>query len=475
MSDSSVLIILVPALVAAFLGWLVVCFRQPRWAALAIVLLVIFSSHVLALAYVLGAPAAVVRNAIAIKDVLAWSLLAILLTRAAFRRTSPVVLAAIGLAVAMAATFFVFQQDVATFNTQVQAVRSVLVGILALGIGQLLDGHERTWVAVNTIRATVVGVVLAAIQLLLPASFVRDRLGVGPYWAEVKGVSAFLDPYTGLPGNFFTSAGYPRLSGTFGDPLSAGMVIAVAIALALAYRDHLNRPRLDLSVLSVGLLLTFTRNGWIVAVFAGGAFIARRYGLGRLLGAAAIAFAALGLSAALLPPVAAYLSGVLSGQDSSTIVHQQSLADSLSKSIPLIGSGWGMGGAAASITNSDAVSSESAFLAVLSQIGVVGFLILAVATLLIVGVAYRRSAERELLVAVGLAMVVSAFVSENVLTFNAGWIPFLTLSLLPSSDAARAFPSGISNRVSESHESEDLRAIPEGRKLRRPRSPSPVG
>lgn len=429
--------LLLPAGLVVAVLWARFAYRHPSAAFGVIVATIVFSSHVFALANQVGVPAGMIKAAIAVKDVLAWILLAALVVRAIGRRRSLPIMWPLLLVAGVTITYLVFADSGLPLATQIQSIRGATVAVLALGIVALLSDDERRRASVIVVNLVGVGAVYALVELALPTAFVKDFIGVGDYWVQVKEVPRFIDPATGLPGNFFTTHDFPRLSGAFGDPLSAGQVIAVALVLAIAYRSSLKRAGLLVPILAVALALTFTRNGWLLAVSALVAFSVRRYGLGgtvaRLMGVG-VAVAA-GMYT--VEPLNDYLAGVFAGTDSSTLGHEQALQESLATPFPLIGAGWATGGSWAANFNADAVSSESAFVAVAAQVGIIGGGLMLLALFVLARAVLGGQPMAIAGTAVVVALLASAAISENVLTFNAGFLPVAAIGLVAAAEAVQ--------------------------------------
>ncbi|MGY1664584.1 hypothetical protein ACI79O_01705 [Geodermatophilus sp. SYSU D00696] len=429
-------------------GWLGLCQRRPEIAFAVVVAFVVFSSHLFAVAYNFGVPGSLIRVAILTKDVLAWLLLAVLATRAVSEKRPAWPLVAVGTYVAICGAFWFLTPSPAPLPVEVQSIRNALIPALALGSVALLTVRERRRVSVLCVRMVAVAAAYALFELTLPRTFLTQVIGIGPYWAEVKDQPLFLDPETQLPWNFAITAGFPRLTGTFGDPLSAGEVLGAALILAVAYRSALRRVNLTIFVISAALLLSFTRNGWLLAAMGLSVFVILRYGVGRaLIGAIATVAVTFG-AIQVVSPLRTYLSGILSGDDASTLAHQEALQYSLSLNFPLLGLGWGTGGSGAYNTYAAAVTSENSYVVILTQVGWSGFSLLVLLAVLLAGMSVRRQTFVAAGVAVLLAQVVTGLVSENLLTFNGGFLPFATAGLVA---AAPRFTSALprSNQLTD--------------------------
>lgn len=424
--------------IAAFLtavvlvsAWVRLCARRPVAAVGVLVAVVVFSSHALALAYSMGVPASAVRAMIGGKDLLAWSLVIVLAGRALReRRSSWAVPLWIGAFLVSTAAIFVLMPSPAPMGAQLSAIRGAAIPVLALACVALLGQGERRRAGIVTAYVVAVGATYALLELALPRTFLTNTINVGAYWSEVKEQSLFIEPVTNLPGNFFTTSGFPRLTGTFGDPLAAGAVLGAGLILVVAYRPLLRYRNLLLIVVSAALLLTFTRNGWLLAAVGLAALAVRRHGFGRALGWGIGAAIAVLTATWAFPPLNAYLTGVLSGEDASTLAHEAALQQAFQTAIPVIGEGWGTGGAVALNSFAGAVTTENAYAAVLTQIGWVGAVLLGVPLLALGYLTVRGQPLAAVGGAVLLLEAATGIVSENVLTFNAGFLPFVAAGLV---------------------------------------------
>jgi hypothetical protein len=138
-------------------------------------------------------------------------------------------------------------------------------------------------------RFTVVGLTLcAAVSLglyFLPSgTFWLDHVNIAAYNVNVKGdpdwtvVAALGVSGSGVGRTMFRELSPFRLIGTFGDPLTAGMLLGLGV-LALAARRRLEPAAVAAGfTLAVALFLTFSRSGWVLAAvgFAYLAVVERR-------------------------------------------------------------------------------------------------------------------------------------------------------------------------------------------------------
>jgi hypothetical protein len=185
-----------PVAVGLIAGWVVLCRRRPALAFTFVVALVVFSSHAFALAHNVGAPASLIKYAILAKDILCWILFAALAVRLVRERRDAGPLLLVGLFVAICGTFLVLVGSPAPPIVQIQAMRGVLIPMLAMGTVALLRPGERRRVSVLSVYMIAIAAAYALCELLLPASYLTDVIAVGRYWSDVKEQPLFLDPLT---------------------------------------------------------------------------------------------------------------------------------------------------------------------------------------------------------------------------------------------------------------------------------------
>jgi hypothetical protein len=412
--------------------WVLLCRRRPAVAFATVIGIVFFSSHVLALAYSFGAPADLVKYAIIAKDALAWILLLCLAVRPDGEGRTAWPMFLVGAFVAICGLFFIAVTSPAPAQVQFQSVRNAVIPVLALGCVVMLRPDERRRASVICVYMATIAAAYGLVELTLPRSFLTDVIGVGRFWTEVKDQPDFVDVTTGLPFNFSTTAGFPRLTGSFGDPLSAGENLGAALVLAAAYKSSIRRSGLVLTVLPVALILTFTRDGWLLSAVGLGFFAIRRYGAGRTLMVAGLALVALVLAFLFVTPLQNYVNDVLTGNDASTLAHRNAIQDSFQVTFSLLGLGWGTAGAGAFNVYHAAVTTENTYVVFLTQVGWIGFLFLALPFGALSRLAIRGQPFVTAGAAVLAAQAVTGLVSENLLTFNGGFLPFAAAGLVAS-------------------------------------------
>jgi hypothetical protein len=311
------------------------------------------------------------------------------------------------------------------------SARNAAVPILALVTGLLLSDEERRTVVSGAAVVLAVAALYAMLELTFPLRTVRDVIGVGDYWRDVKRQAYLLDPGgNGLPGNFFTATGTRRLSGSFGDPLAAGYVLAAGLVVTILSPGIRGRWLLS-AVMAVALALTFTRAGALVAV---GALIpwaathlvraSRRQQALAGLGALALLLAVL-----VAAPTRGYLSGVLQGRDSSTLGHLNALRLLDDYNFSWLGTGFGSAGAAVGRPT------ENVFVTLALQLGLVGTLLYLVGLALLLRPAHARWQRAGLgpsYWGLVVAVVITMVISEQLVTFNAAWPLMLVVGLAPA-------------------------------------------
>jgi hypothetical protein len=434
-SDEEHKLLEVIVLLTVLIPWIWFSFRRPAYAGAVMVAVISVSSHVFALLYRLGLPANLVNDLIVSKDALAWTLLLSLTVAAATARRSVTVAAKLAIFLVIVALIYLVDHSGASLTAKIDEVRSVVIAPLAMTISVLLPPAAKRKCAALSVPIVTAASIYSLVQLALPTSFMTSTIGVGPYWAIVKKQALFLNPRTGLPGNFFASSGFPRLTGCFGDPLSAGEVIGATLVLAVAYRSHLRHPRAQIGILSVALLLTFTRDGWIYAVLGLGALVFRRYGIGKFTERITIGALAVIGCYLFIGPVHGYFAGILNGTSGTTTVHASALNRSLSYHYTLLGSGWGTAGEFAKSVDASAVAAESVYTDLLQS---AGYLFTTGLILTLAWIAWeiiRTGYSKWVAVTLLFAQIISGFVSENALTFNGGFLPFFVIALVAAAPA----------------------------------------
>ena len=128
-------------------------------------------------------------------------------------------------------------------------------------------------------RMLIIGLTLcAAISLIIfffaGSEFWRAHINIAAYNVEVKGDPSWtVDLDRGVSGSglgreTFSWLSNFRLIGTFGDPLTAGFSLAVALLLLIARRRVQGTSAVAAVILSLAIGLTFSRSAWIFVAIA---------------------------------------------------------------------------------------------------------------------------------------------------------------------------------------------------------------
>lgn len=422
---------LVALLAVAAALWVRLCARRPGDAVVVVVGFAVAWAHVLALFHAHGGGAGLTRALIPVKDGLALLLVLTLLVRAfrSGRRPRWLVLPAVLLAL-MTVPALALGLARHPLSDVALSSRNALVPFVAALTGLLLRPEERRRVVRGAVLVITAGAAYALVEYALPRTFVRDAIGVGSYWTQVKQQPYFMDPLgSGLPGNFTTGSGLRRLSGSFGDPLAAGYVLAAGTVLAALSRQ-LPRRRTCLVVMAAALVLTLTRGGYLIAL---GALVPA--GLWWLRGqpprvraaAGGVVLGAVALGLLVLAPARHYVTALLSGDDSSTRGHVAALLSTGDRHFSLLGDGFGGGGAAVGS------GTESVLVTVALQVGVLGLVLYLAALLALAVQARSRWSGAPSLAYAGCwcGVAVTMLISEQLLSFNSGWVLVLAVFLGP--------------------------------------------
>lgn len=411
--------------------------KRPDVAVAVLIGVVCFSSYVFALVYRVGLPAEIVRGLIPVKDVLAVVTVATVAWVARpLPRTVLAPIAAVLILVALGSLAGLIRglplQDV------LFSARGMVIAPLGLSLGLLLGAGERVRASRTGAMIVAVAAAVALVEYVLPWSFVTDFLQVGKYWADVKGQPQFLVQIPGaglLPGNAtmdpYTAGAARRLMGPFGDPLSAGVVLAAGLVWTIG-NTRKSRGKLPMAlVIALALALTLTRAGWILAAVTIVPMVVHRHSqsMRRLSGWASRGrtyLAAFGLvlfvagALALIPPTRSYIVAQLTGSSSSTSGHLAALFHLRNNGYSLLGGGVGSSGAVVG------AGTESSAATVVLEIGIVGGLAYLILNAILVWRARERWVPMLSFLGLAVAVLISWAVSEEWLTYNAG----LTYGLL---------------------------------------------
>jgi hypothetical protein len=414
----------------ALAGWVVLCRRRPVAALGVVAGVACFSSHAYALLYAQGVlTVEQVRPLLALKDVLAAVLVAILIYRhRGDMRARKVVYAATPVVLLCAASV-VLNSGHVPIEARLLGFRGMMVPVLGLLAGVLVALDMGTRAPRLILLVISAGATYAILEWLLPVALLTSIIQVGPYWANVKGQAAFL--VGALPGNFFLGSGVRRLSGAFGDPLSAGYVLAASLALVLRAGS---RRKVLVVPLAAALVLTFTRGGWIIATCV----LAAAYMPSVLRGrhaAGAAGFGLLVISAlTAVEPLRSFLQQTLAGTDGSSLAHRDALSRNLANDYTLLGGGVGSTGGAVAGQGilEGAEVTESAYTTLAGQVGWLGlaaFAVLLSGVLLFIADVGLRRVEARMAIAVMVGLLLTGIFSEQLLAFNSGFLPWALVGL----------------------------------------------
>ena len=406
-------------------GWLWFSIRRPHLAFIALVLVTVVHPHVFAVAYRWGAPAGPLRVILAAKDAFAI-LLALAVSWRAVIEGRHAVLSRLVLAstpvMVFSAVAFATSYGVPLL-ARIIGLRGLVTPVAAVVAGALLPAAPGKLVDRWLLTIIVGGTIYALIEYTLPRDYLTEVLGIGEYWREVKGQGGFL--IGDLPGNFFSGSGLRRLSGGFGDPLTAGYVIAAGFVVAMKEGAKYQWARV---VAAAGLVLTLSRVAWVIAALVViAAFSGEWFRPRRVVSLVVMAMVPLTFVVA-MSPLRGFLADTANLTDASSVGHRLALEENLSREYSVAGQGLGAGGAAVASGElvEGAVGTESSYFTVLIQLGWLGLVcylwfVLGVGMHILregVGFARRHRARVGLL----LGIAVSGFFSEQSLTFNTGYI-----------------------------------------------------
>jgi hypothetical protein len=408
-------------------GWVALTWRRPAAAVVVMVLVVVASAHAFALLYAIGLPAPVVRGFIAAKDVLSVTMAATVLVQ---RRHSP--RAASVAAMVLPFVVYLLGRTALTLGhvpltDMLLGLRGMLVPVCAFASAVLLAPEVGPRLERAIVVIVAAAAVYAVVELLLPTSYLTHVIRIGPYWTDVKQQGSFLRG--GLPGNITVSTGQRRLTGSFGDPLTAGYVIASAVALVLARRVAVTWR---VVALVAALALTLTRAGWAIALVAMAVTFVPDLLRGRHAMAVVLA-ACLVVAVAIVGP-GSFIAASLGGHDASIVAHRQFAAQNLHRTFDVFGEGVGSTGAAiaARHTVAGAEVTESVYATIVGQIGLIGLVLFA----WFVAGAFRLLARasgggRRYRAYLGLliGLLLTGLISEQLLAFNSGWLPVFIVGL----------------------------------------------
>ena len=151
-----------------------------------VIVMVCFSSHLFAMAYAAGVPAALVKALILVKDLLAAAALGLALWQADPRHRRSVLIALCALAVlTLPAAILGFSRY--TPDDVIISARGLVIPIVAAATGLLLPHHVTRVLLRRAVVLIAAGAAYALIEYFLPRAYLADVIQVGRYWVDVKG------------------------------------------------------------------------------------------------------------------------------------------------------------------------------------------------------------------------------------------------------------------------------------------------
>ncbi len=224
--------------------------------------------------------------------------------------------------------FFAFLLSQRNFQAALN-FRRYMTPIEVLTIGYLLAPSEAEW---NRAVRLLVGLgVVAGIASIIDFGFLGvafwKSLGYFEYLVKVKH-DIYANAYTGqLFGNFQRPVGRIlvfRSGSIFGDPLSAGENLGFISVLAFLYASAKKTASSGAAFLlaATGLLLTFTREGYLLLVIT-----LLLYAIREKRGSLFWAVLIVGVLALILPDVSRVLQATASLSESSAQIHASSITD----------------------------------------------------------------------------------------------------------------------------------------------------
>jgi hypothetical protein len=334
---------------------------------------------------------------------------------------------------------------------KVLALRVVLIQPLLFFVGRLfvLGGNNDERFLAMSRHVLVLGTLTAVVGLVLflfvGLDFWHD-LRLGAYWTDVKGLpDTFI--FNDLPGNFIREfdESRPRLVSFPGDPLATAYFLFIAAVLYLPALRH--RPRWLVpwfGVVLAALVATNTRAalfGLVVAIY----FYARR----RSRRAWLAPLSALGAAGGLLlfPAVRSLVISTVAVSDSSSMGHVelslQGLLELRNTGFveAFVGRGLGIAGGFTAAADQVMGVLENIYLSLFAQLGIIGVILFLAATVAALRVP-TRTAHEQAVKAVGIGLLVTGLVSEQLMTATSAGPFWLLLGMIGGSGApARPEPS----------------------------------
>jgi hypothetical protein len=182
--------------------------------------------------------------------------------------------------------------------------------------------------------------------------------------------------------------------------------------------------------MGVALALTFTRAGDLIAFAAlapyGVSWFSRADPRQRVVATAFVLVALVAVAVA--PPTRDYMLSLVQGNDSSTLGHLNALKGIDDYEYSLLGTGFGSAGAPVG------VGTESVLVTLALELGILALPVYLAGLVLLAGQAadrWRRAALTPSYWGLVIATFITMAISEQLLTFNAGWPLIFLLSLAP--------------------------------------------
>lgn len=322
------------------------------------------------------------------------------------------------------------------------SLRALLVPVLFYALGRIVglaDAHRAP--RALSAAALAIAIPAAAFGILelavLGDEFWRD-LNIERYWVEVKGFSpsTIID---GLPANFYgqyglvyeLGRGTRRMASTYGDPLAAAYNLFFAALLCFAgFRYGESRFRasyvVGFALLATALALTISRVAMGALVVGCALLLVRERAFLGARGWLALATVGLALVVLFRGALAPAFVSAITMEDPSTRSHLLDLArglQTLASPRALLGFGLGTAGAPAAASSVHIGITESAYLVLLAQVGIVGLVLFAAALISTYRFLIRHGKPLAdappLIPALSAGLVgyaLSAFVSEQIFT-----------------------------------------------------------
>jgi hypothetical protein len=342
-----------------------------------------------------------IRGLIGTKELMALSILAVLVTPAAISGRAKLV-GCDKLWLAYSAWILLYTVNPLALRPELfylaVSLRALLVPVLFYALGRIV-ALENPPAAVRSLSAAALAIAIpAAVFGILEVAILGDDfwrgLNLERYWVEVKGFSpnTIID---GLPANFYgqyglvyeLGRGVRRMASSYGDPLAAAYnLFFVALLCFAGFRYGESRFRasyaLGFAVLAAALALTVSRVAMGALVVGCVLLLVRERAFFGPRGWLTLAAVGLGLLFVFRGALAPAFVSAITMEDPSTRSHLLDLArglETLASPRALLGFGLGTAGAPAAASEVHIGITESAYLVLLAQAGVGGLLLFAAA------------------------------------------------------------------------------------------------